>query len=64
MHKEANNKKAARGGRTVKTITLRVPAWGAKGIRAKAAAQDSTVSRYFRGLINTDFIQSGLGPLF
>ena len=63
MHKEANNKKTTRG-RTVKTITLRIPAWGAEEIRAKAAAQDSTVSRYFRGLINTDFIQSGLGPPF
>jgi len=50
--------------RTTKIITVRMPADLAKEIRARAAESDSTVSRYFRSLINEDFRAAGLEALF
>jgi hypothetical protein len=58
------SKKSAGGGRKVKTITIRIPAWSMEMIRARAAAQDSTQSRYVRSAINAEFIEHGLEPLF
>ena len=61
MNKRKDNEA---GGRRVKTISIRVPSRGADDIRARAASQDMTVSRYVRALVNADFIERGLGPLF
>ena len=62
MNKRKNGKKPV--GRTVKTITVLLPSYLAREIRAKAARKDLTVSQYFRGLVNADFIETGIGPLF
>jgi len=61
MNKKRN---AKNDGRTVKTISMLLPAGLAEAIRAKAKVNDITVSRYFRGLINADFVQAGRDPLF
>jgi hypothetical protein len=61
MHKRKNDKT---DGRTVKTISIQLPPVLAEAIRAKARVNDITVSRYFRGLINDDFVQAGRNPLF
>jgi len=63
MNKRKDNE-AGPGGRRVKTISIRIPARGADDIRARAASQDRTVSQYMRALVNADFIERGLGPLF
>ena len=62
MNRRKNGKKPA--GRTVKTITVRLPSYLADEIRLEAAANDRTVSQYFRSLINADLESAGRTPLF